>query len=63
MLAFCDGRNKFVNESINLNVYRLLMTSSGKKYLPAGVSGPISSSTPPAKVLADQNFAISDETF
>jgi len=63
MLAFCDGRNKFVSESIALNVYRLLMTSSGKKYLPAGVSGPISPTSTAAKVLVDQNFAISDQNF
>jgi len=39
------------------------MTSSGKKYLPGGVAGPLTSGSAPAKVLADQNFAISDENF
>jgi len=36
MVAFCDGRVKFVSESINYFVYCRLMTSEGKKYLPAG---------------------------
>ena len=35
-LAFCDGRVKFVSESIDYFVYARLMTSNGKKYLPAG---------------------------
>jgi len=46
MLAFCDGHVKFVSESIDRLVYFRLMTSSGKKYLPAG--------TPPANVANPQ---------
>ena len=36
MLAFCDGRVKFVSEGIAYAVYAKLMTSNGRKYLPAG---------------------------
>jgi prepilin-type N-terminal cleavage/methylation domain-containing protein len=36
MLTFCDGRIKFVSESIDYSVYARLMTSNGKKYMPAG---------------------------
>jgi hypothetical protein len=39
MVAFCDGRVKFVSESIDYGVYTRLMTSDGKNYLPAG-TGP-----------------------
>ncbi len=36
MLAFCDGRVKFVSEGIDYTVYARLMTSNGKKYSRAG---------------------------
>jgi hypothetical protein len=36
MLAFCDGRVKFVSEGIDYFIYARLMSSNGKKYLPAG---------------------------
>jgi prepilin-type N-terminal cleavage/methylation domain-containing protein len=63
MMAFCDGRNKFVSESIAVDIYRLLMTSAGRKYLPAGVSGPLTAGTPAAQVLANQNRAIADQNY
>jgi hypothetical protein len=37
MVAFCDGRTKFISENINYVVYAKLMTSNGKKYTPAGM--------------------------
>jgi hypothetical protein len=36
MLAFCDGRVKFVSESVSYSVYARIMTSNGKKYSMAG---------------------------
>jgi len=36
MMAFCDGRVKFVSEGIAYDVYARLMTSNGKKYSRAG---------------------------
>ena len=36
MMAFCDGRVKFVSEGIDYAVYARLMTSNGKKYSRAG---------------------------
>jgi len=36
ILAFCDGRVKFVSEGIDYLVYAGLMTSNGKKYSRAG---------------------------
>jgi len=64
MTAFCDGRVKFVSESINIFVYMRLMTSNGKKYLPAGtpaanVSNPAAVQTNltiQAQPIADDNF-------
>jgi prepilin-type processing-associated H-X9-DG protein len=38
MMVFCDGHTKFINEGLNYNVYQRLMTSNGKKYLPAGTN-------------------------
>ncbi len=38
MMAFCDGRTKFVSEATSYQVYCLLMSSNGKKYLPAGMN-------------------------
>jgi len=48
MVAFCGGNIKFVSESIDYTVYARLMTSNGKKYLPAGQnpSGPFPTGTP-----------------
>ena len=37
MVAFCDGRVKFVSETIAYEVYMHLMTSNGRKYQPAGM--------------------------
>jgi len=45
MMASCDARVKFVSESIDYAVYARLMTSNGKKYLPAGVAPPPSQNT------------------
>jgi type II secretory pathway pseudopilin PulG len=36
MMAFCDGRVKFVSEGIDYAVYARLMTSNGRKYSRAG---------------------------
>jgi prepilin-type N-terminal cleavage/methylation domain-containing protein len=36
MMAFCDGRVKFVSEGVDYAVYARLMTSNGKKYSRAG---------------------------
>lgn len=38
MAAFCDGRTKFVSDATSYNVYALLMSSKGKKYMPAGMN-------------------------
>jgi prepilin-type N-terminal cleavage/methylation domain-containing protein len=38
MMAFCDGRVKFISETVAYDVYCRLMTSNGKKYTPAGAS-------------------------
>jgi prepilin-type N-terminal cleavage/methylation domain-containing protein len=43
MAVFCDGHNKFINEAISYDTYARIMTSNGKKYLPAG-----SATLPPA---------------
>lgn len=38
MATFCDGRTKFISESVAYAVYAKLMTSCGKKYAAAGAS-------------------------
>jgi prepilin-type N-terminal cleavage/methylation domain-containing protein len=46
MVAFCDGRTKFISDNVGYVVYAKLMTSSGKKYAPAGMApNPPSNST------------------
>jgi len=52
MMAFCDGRVKFVSEGIDYTVYARLMTSNGKKYSRAG-----NTEQPPAQstILMRQN--------
>ena len=40
MLAFADGHVAFVNEAVDYRVYARLMTSNGKKYLPASQKPP-----------------------
>jgi type II secretory pathway pseudopilin PulG len=38
MAAFCDGRTKFISETVAYDVYAKLMASSGKKYAVAGMA-------------------------
>jgi type II secretory pathway pseudopilin PulG len=38
MAAFCDGRTRFISETVAYDVYAKLMTSSGKKYAVAGMA-------------------------
>jgi prepilin-type N-terminal cleavage/methylation domain-containing protein len=46
MVAFCDGRTKFISDNVGYVVYAKLMTSRGKKYGPAGaVADPPTSTT------------------
>ena len=63
MVAFCDGRVKFVSESINYMVYCRLMTSEGKKYLPAGMTAANANATTLQTNLYIQNQAITDDNF
>jgi prepilin-type N-terminal cleavage/methylation domain-containing protein len=35
--AFCDASVKFISDGIDYDVFRRLMTSEGKKYMPAGI--------------------------
>src|SRR5205807_543282 len=62
MMAFCDGRVKFVSESISYGTYALLMTSNGKKYLPPG-QATISANSPYLGVQVKQRAAISDGNY
>jgi len=63
MVTFCDGRVKFVSESIDYRVYCRLMTSEGKKYLPAGVLAANANATTMGYVRAVQMVPITDENF
>jgi prepilin-type N-terminal cleavage/methylation domain-containing protein len=51
MAAFCDGRTKFISESVSYETYAKLMTSNGKKYQPAGTPLPIPSGQIPVKAM------------
>ena len=62
MVAFCDGRVKFVSESINYKVYSLLMTSEGKKYLPAGIAA-ANAPAITANIKAMQLTPITDDNY
>jgi prepilin-type N-terminal cleavage/methylation domain-containing protein/prepilin-type processing-associated H-X9-DG protein len=48
MVAFCDGRVKFLSETIAYEVYMHLMTSDGRKYQPAGLKTLAAPPPPPA---------------
>jgi prepilin-type N-terminal cleavage/methylation domain-containing protein len=61
MMAFCDGRVKFVSESIDLGVYDRLMTSNGKKFLIPGMAP--GSSNPPANVIIVQTPPLTDDSY
>jgi len=46
MIALCDGRVRFVSESVSYATFVKLATSNGKKYMPAGkVESPLSQNT------------------
>jgi prepilin-type N-terminal cleavage/methylation domain-containing protein len=57
VLAFADGRTAFVNEGMDYTVYMRLMTSNGKKYLPAGQK-PTQSGTPPPMMTNQQKYIL-----
>lgn len=61
MVTFCDGRTKFVSESISFETYARLMTSNGKKYQPAGMPLPLPQSQLPVQVM--QMGAIADDQY
>jgi len=63
MVAFCDGRVKFVSESINYSVYCRLMTSEGKKYIPAGITTANANATSMANLRSMQMVPITDDNF
>jgi type II secretory pathway pseudopilin PulG len=62
MVAFADGRTKFVSESIAYDVYSRLMTSDGAKYMPAGIhEDPLSSTT--LKIRQRQQAPVVDGSY
>jgi prepilin-type N-terminal cleavage/methylation domain-containing protein/prepilin-type processing-associated H-X9-DG protein len=61
-MAFCDGRVKFVSESISYLVYAKLMTSDDKKYAPPGTN-PASPSTNTLQVRQQLAAPISDDSY
>jgi prepilin-type N-terminal cleavage/methylation domain-containing protein len=62
MLAFGDGRTKFVSEGIDYTIYARLMTSEGRRYMPAGImENPISTQTQAVRQIQTQ--PISDKDF
>jgi len=66
MVAFCDGRVKFVSEGVSYNVYARLMTSNGRKYSQAGqltppLPNPLPNNpTPVQQVQLEQITPLSD---
>jgi len=62
MLTFCDGRVKFVSESINYQIYTLLMTSNGKKYTPPGTN-PGSPTQTTLNTRNSQSQALTDDSY
>jgi hypothetical protein len=58
VLAFADGRTSFVNEGLDYTVYIRLMTSNGRKYLPAGLK-PSLTGTPPPMMTPLQKYILS----
>lgn len=60
MVAFCDGRVKFVSEGISYVVYAKLMTSNGRKYLPAGQQQAVGTYQ---SVLQAQSMPIADNDY
>jgi prepilin-type N-terminal cleavage/methylation domain-containing protein len=62
MMAFCDGRTKFVSEAIDYKTYCRLMTSKGRDYLTPGVAKGVNGN-PPVAIKASQLTPITDDQF
>jgi prepilin-type N-terminal cleavage/methylation domain-containing protein len=61
-LVFCDNRVKYVSEGIDYTVYTRLMTSNGKKYMPAGyMQNPPSAQT--LSIRSAQMLPLSDDAY
>jgi prepilin-type N-terminal cleavage/methylation domain-containing protein/prepilin-type processing-associated H-X9-DG protein len=47
-IVFCDGHVKFAAETMDINIYKLIMTSNGKKFKQAGINTPPLPRPPPS---------------